>query len=139
MFLMTINGRTERKRKALRSWYDRLRELYKYKQDHGDCLVPQIYPPNEKMASWVNNTRNKPQSLTPTQKEALKAVGFVWAKPKGKTVWNEHFAELLAYKDARGDCNVPTKYPVSVTTPAAAIAHHSHVGPRVCIKNPLGQ
>jgi Helicase associated domain len=114
MFLMTIDGRTERKRKALRSWYDRLRELYKYKQDHGNCLVPQIYRPNEKMAGWVNNTRNNRQSLTPTQEDALKAVGFVWAKPKDQAVWDERFTELRAYKATHGHCNVPTKSRVRV-------------------------
>lgn len=37
---------TRRSRNALFSWYARLRDLYEYKDEHGDCLVPQQYPPN---------------------------------------------------------------------------------------------
>lgn len=37
---------TFRSRSALSNWYERLRELYEYKEIHNDCLVPQKYPPN---------------------------------------------------------------------------------------------
>lgn len=37
---------TRRSRNALLSWYDRLRDLYAYKEEHGDCMVPQKYEKN---------------------------------------------------------------------------------------------
>jgi Helicase associated domain len=131
---MIIDGRTKRKRKALSSWYDRLRELYKYKQDNGDCLVPQKYPSNEKMATWVNNTRSKPQSLTQTQKEALKAVGFVWAKPKGRALWDGRFTESRVYKATHGHCNVPTKSRVRVELQRPAQQSHTTLTLDPCVR-----
>lgn len=37
---------TQRSRNALFSWYERLRDLHNYKNEHGDCSVPQKYAPN---------------------------------------------------------------------------------------------
>jgi hypothetical protein len=117
MSLMIIDGRTKRKRKALSSWYDRLRELYKYKQD-----------------TWVNNTRSKPQSLTQTQKEALKAVGFVWAKPKGRALWDGRFTESRVYKATHGHCNVPTKSRVRVELQRPAQQSHTTLTLDPCVR-----
>lgn len=38
--------KTRRFRDALFSWYDRFRDLTAYSNEHGDCQVPQKYPPN---------------------------------------------------------------------------------------------
>jgi Helicase associated domain len=105
--------RTYRQRTALYSWYQRLRELYEYKNEHGHCLVPQRYPPQQSMANWVNKVRMTRQSLSLIQLQALNAVGFVWAQPKGQARWNERFAQLQAYHAVHGHCNVPTKCKVS--------------------------
>ena len=37
---------TDRKKLQNKAWYDRFEELKVYKQEHGDCLVPQKYSPN---------------------------------------------------------------------------------------------
>jgi hypothetical protein len=42
---------TQRSRSALLSWYDRLRDLYAYKEEHGDCMVPQKYTPNDALGT----------------------------------------------------------------------------------------
>jgi hypothetical protein len=41
-----IYCRTRRFRAAMYSWYDRFRDLTLYEKEHGDCQVPQKYPPN---------------------------------------------------------------------------------------------
>jgi Helicase associated domain len=114
--------RTDRARTALHSWYQRLGELWEYKEEHGDCLVPQVYTKNKKLAAWVNKVRMeqrklvdqpKDSSLTPDKLQALEEVGFVWAKVKGRAGWDLKYKELVAYHAAHGHCNVPTKYRVS--------------------------
>jgi Helicase associated domain len=65
------------------------------------------------MANWVNKVRMTRQSLSSIQLQALNAVGFVWAQPKGQVLWNERFAQLQAYHAVHGHCNVPTKCKVS--------------------------
>ena len=37
---------TRRSNNALTSWYDRLKDLYAYKKETGNCMVPQKYPAN---------------------------------------------------------------------------------------------
>ena len=49
-------------------------------------------------------------ALTQTKINALEDIGFVWAKEKGDTLWEQKFADLVRYRDAHGHCNVPTKY-----------------------------
>ncbi len=37
---------TDRKQLQSKAWYERFNDLKAYKEKHGDCLVPQKYPPN---------------------------------------------------------------------------------------------
>ena len=113
----------KRARDALFTWYERLNELYEYRDQHGDCNVPQQYPENRRLGIWVNkqrmekkawDSRNLPDqistSLTVQKLEQLARVGFVWAKPKGEQSWYEKYHELLDYVKTNKHCNVPTKY-----------------------------
>lgn len=109
---------TPRAQEALKTWYDRLRELHEYRTLHGNTNVPQKYLPNQKLGVWVNKQRmekkcyddGKPSSMNDGKLEALRAIGFVWAKRKGQHSWDTKYNELRAYKRERGDCLVPTKY-----------------------------
>jgi len=38
-------------------WMQRLDELYKYKEEHGDALVPSKYPDNPTLSNWVASQR----------------------------------------------------------------------------------
>ena len=40
---------TPRARKAIFTWYERLNELIEYKEEHGDCVVPQKYEENRQL------------------------------------------------------------------------------------------
>jgi len=51
----------------------------------------------------------KGSSLTDEKIQLLEEAGFVWAKTKGQTAWEEKFSELQDYLRDNGHCNVPTK------------------------------
>lgn len=116
-------AQNKRARDALYTWYERLGELYMYKEEHGDCNVPQQYDKNRKLGIWVNKQRMEkkawdnrndenaiPTSLTENKLAELEKVGFAWAKPKGEESWYGKYNELLEYHHRNGHCNVPTKY-----------------------------
>jgi len=100
------------------SWDARFRELQEFRRTYGHCDVPQNYPPNTKLGTWVNKQRmehknrvdGKNSSLTDSRLERLKSVDFRWAKRKGIHCWNEKFRELCEYQQEHGNCHVPTKY-----------------------------
>mmetsp|Transcript_18342 Transcript_18342/g.28621 ORF Transcript_18342/g.28621 Transcript_18342/m.28621 type:complete len:182 (+) Transcript_18342:583-1128(+) len=77
-----IGGR----KKNDRGWMQRLEELKKYKEEHGDCLVPQRYESNPQLGNWVNEQRTqyrnmqqgKPSRLDLERVQQLEAVDFVW-------------------------------------------------------------
>ncbi len=60
------------------SFYERLKELKKYKKRFGNCLVPRGWAENMKLANWVRNcrTRKRWQSLSSDKQKELLAIGF---------------------------------------------------------------
>jgi len=109
---------TDRKKLQNKAWFDRFEELKTYLEEIGDCLVPQKYPPNPSLGTWVNKQRmeykllmdkNK-SSMTDERLDALQSIGFTWAKRKGQATWDAKFSQLLDYKSINGDCLIPTKY-----------------------------
>lgn len=104
------------------TWEDRLAEVAAYKAQHGHCEIPLKYPENPKLGRFVNNMRSHRNSgnLSADRIAKLEAIGFVWASTqradvligdkKVSAVWKVRFDELLAYKKAHGDCNVPAKW-----------------------------
>lgn len=86
-----------------------LQALLEYKQAHGDCLVPQRWKENRKLAEWVSAQRmayNR-ERLDPDRVRRLDEVGFEW-DPVG-TRWEEMFQQLVEYKKQHGDTNVPQR------------------------------
>ncbi|GKY91403.1 hypothetical protein MPSEU_000112600 [Mayamaea pseudoterrestris] len=108
----------ERDRKAIVKWYDRFRELISYKGEHGNTAVPQKYPRNKQLGSWVNKMRDlerqrkqgKHNFLNDRMWENLKLIGFVSAKPKGDPLWMLRYNQLKEYYHTTHHSNVPTKY-----------------------------
>ena len=52
--------------------------LVAYKREHGDCLVPQKWPENPPLGSWVAQRRYQTSKLTEEQIRKLDEIGFVW-------------------------------------------------------------
>lgn len=85
--------------------------LLEYKQVHGDCLVPQRWKENRKLAEWVSEQRMaySRERLAPDRVRRLDEVGFEW-DPIG-TRWEEMFQQLVEFKKEQGHTNVPQRSP----------------------------
>lgn len=72
-------------------WNLRFEELKTFRAKHGDCLVPQRYPPNPQLGTWVNTQRRhyklmkdgKHSSMTEDRVQLLEDMGFVWVTSRG--------------------------------------------------------
>jgi len=105
------------------------KELLKYKEEHGDLLVPTGYPtdktkfPNAKtkylLWNYVTKVRTYKRELdngealpnsfiTDEQIKRLEEIGFVWDAQSFD--FDKFVKELVLYKETYGDLNVPTKY-----------------------------
>jgi hypothetical protein len=89
------------------TWDERYGELERYRNQHGDCNVPTGWKVNPALASWVATQRTvqKTGKLSPTRKQRLDELGFIWAPHS--YAWETMFTELRRYRAQHGDCNVP--------------------------------
>eukprot|EP00980_Cylindrotheca_fusiformis_P003747 scaffold833_cov92-Cylindrotheca_fusiformis.AAC.1 len=94
-------------------WKKRCRELIEYRINHGDCRVPQKYPDNRALGSWVNDQRKQYKfkqegrrtTLTDARIKELENIGFVWKEREVDHVpWEHQIRELIAYRNKHGDC-----------------------------------
>ncbi len=90
-------------------WDERFAELMAYKATHGHVDVPT--DPSNKLWVWVRKQRQSggKDSLSKDRLQRLVEIGFDW-DPRA-SLWEEMFAELLAYKAEHGDVNVPDNWP----------------------------
>ena len=83
--------------------------LIEYKQEHGDCLVPQRFRENRKLAEWVSEQRmayNR-EGLAPERVRRLCEIGFEWDPVN--TRWEEMFQQLVEFKKEHNHTNVPQR------------------------------
>jgi hypothetical protein len=104
------------------TWEDRLAEVTAFKARHGHCEIPTVFAENPKLGRFVNAMRTQRNAckLSAERIAKLDAIGFVWASTKKAAVklggqlvsgaWKTQFDELVAYKKAHGDCDVPAKW-----------------------------
>ncbi|EAY23914.1 helicase associated domain-containing protein [Microscilla marina] len=98
-------------------WYVRYLELKAYKKTHGDCKVPKAWAPNPALARWVSGQRRKRQQMSDWRKNLLDQIKFTWRinpplkiPPKS---WEQHYQELVAFKNDHGHANVPHSWPAN--------------------------
>jgi hypothetical protein len=107
------------RKKAKASWYDRLQELEKYKQqNNGSTNVPQQFSSNKQLAIWVNTQRyqyklfqkRKTSHMTPERIKSLNELDFEWVVSSTLwTLWEDKLQELATYKKQNhGSTNVST-------------------------------
>lgn len=96
-------------------WQRYFQELLNYKCQHGDSVVPSIWPENQKLANWVGRQRQskKAGKLDDEKVRLLEANGFKWSVAGPREPWEVRYAQLLEFKSANGHCDVPTKYPAN--------------------------
>mmetsp|Transcript_15061 Transcript_15061/g.22417 ORF Transcript_15061/g.22417 Transcript_15061/m.22417 type:complete len:177 (-) Transcript_15061:43-573(-) len=95
-----------------------LEHLRKYKEEHGDCLVPGRCALNPSLGKWVNNQRTayrrmlngEKSNMTEERISLLSRLGFVWVV-EYYDKWPDMFEELKKYKETHGHCSVPAKHP----------------------------
>ncbi len=104
------------------TWEDRLAEVTAFKTRHGHCAIPTVFAENPKLGRFVNamRTQRNAGKLNAERIAKLDAIGFVWASNRKADVklgdemvsgsWKARFDELVAYKEAHGDCDVPAKW-----------------------------
>ena len=72
-------------------WMRMLKQLMEYKEEHGNCLVPNRYDDNLKLGRWVAAQRKmynyakkgETTHMTDERVYELQKVGFVWKVKKG--------------------------------------------------------
>jgi Helicase associated domain len=70
-------------------WEKRYQQLVDYKNMHGDCNVPQSYPPDKPFGRWVMKQRcqhslklrGEKSQLTDERETKLNEIGFSWVAP----------------------------------------------------------
>ena len=83
--------------------------LEKYKEEHGDCLVPQRYLDDPKLGRWVNKQRENKDKLLPERRKLLDEIGFTWRVVQ-REPWHKMFERLIEYRESNGNCLVPQRY-----------------------------
>jgi superfamily II DNA or RNA helicase len=96
-----------------KQWKDGLMELKKYKDQHGDCSVPQKHttPSGFRLGLWVSNRRANKSSLNTEQIIQLDNIGFIWDWLEWQ--WEKGFEALTSFKERFGHCNVKRGYETS--------------------------
>ncbi|MCX6907067.1 MAG: helicase associated domain-containing protein, partial [Verrucomicrobia bacterium] len=109
-------------RDSLKPWEARYAELLRYKQAHGNCDVPDVWKENPTLGRWVSRQRQlkKQDGLSQERMTMLEEIGFNWGTSKrasklgtskgARKPWEARYAELLRYKQAHGNCDVPTEW-----------------------------
>lgn len=110
------------KHRDVGTWEDRLAEVAAFKASHGHCDIPTTFSENPKLGGFVNAMRTQKNrgTLSAERIAKLNAIGFAWTSGRKMGVkigeqivnetWKIRFDELLAYKHAHGDCDIPAKW-----------------------------
>jgi hypothetical protein len=90
-------------------WDEMFGRLLAYRDQYGDCLVPEDWPD---LGGWVSRLRDSRKSgrkcgLTEERIQRLDAIGFVWDTVAHR--WDVKFTELVEYKNEHGHANVPQR------------------------------
>jgi hypothetical protein len=94
---------------ATQAWEEMFLALQQYKQQHENCLVPQRWKENHKLADWVSEQRmayNKGR-LDAERTRRLEELGFDW--DPNNTHWEKYYWQLVEFKKEHGNTNVPQR------------------------------
>jgi len=93
------------------NWEENFDKLCAFKRVYGNCLVPNKYPTDQSLATWVGEQRKrfKKGHLSQDRFKKLEDLGFDWDPID--TVWHKMFNALELFKKEYGHCRVPDGYP----------------------------
>ena len=94
---------------AAQIWETRFQELQQYKEARGNCLVPQSWKGNRRLADWVSEQRvaNNKGLLDAERFRRLDELGFDW--DPNSNHWEKYFRQLVEFKKEHGNTNVPQR------------------------------
>jgi hypothetical protein len=101
-------------------WSVRFQELCDFKVQFGNCLVPNKYSANPKLAQWISTQRTQYRkyherrrtSMTEERIRDLESIGFDWGTTKTDwaSIWSVRFQQLCDFKEQFGHYLVPFNY-----------------------------
>lgn len=99
-------------------WLARYNELKRYKQQHGDCCVPQD---NKQLSSWVRTQKQqyklmkdgKHCHMSQPRLDLLDEIEFEWSGVKRDQFWKDRYNDLVQFHSKNGHTRVPEKYLVA--------------------------
>lgn len=83
-------------------WMTMYERLLRYKEEHGNCNIPQKYH-DYTLARWICTQRMN--GVTTEQARLMEEIGFEW-RPK-ETAWMNMYNELAEYRKKHGHTRVP--------------------------------
>jgi len=96
-------------------WEMMFAELCRYREVHGDCIVPAKYFENKELGRWVSALRTayNNKGIYPERLKRLNDIGFIWRLVnRCKSIsWEDRFSQLCNFKEFHGHCDVPRNYP----------------------------
>ncbi len=95
-------------------WAQRYQELVIFKGRHGHCEVPQKYPANPALGTWLQTQRKEQRrGAMPAPRVAkLEALGLRWSLLDA--VWDERYQQLASFQQEHGHGNVPNTFPTGL-------------------------
>ncbi|MHB8874238.1 MAG: helicase associated domain-containing protein [Myxococcaceae bacterium] len=111
-------GALLRARRRQSKWDTRFAELLAFRRSFRHCDVPARYVENPKLAAWVllQRVRSRSGRLLPDEEQLLRGIGFRF-DIRRLVPWDVHYAELRAFRERHGHCDVPqhtTRGPTSL-------------------------
>ena len=63
-------------------WEEACTALESYRNEYGNCLVPQVYKTASglPLGAWVQSQRQRKDTLSPDQSERLDTLDFIWSR-----------------------------------------------------------
>jgi hypothetical protein len=97
-------------------------EAKQFRREHGHCVIPHDFPPNQSLARWAKRQRYQYKlyteaatatgknkgSMTSERVKVLEKIGFCWDAQE--STWCDRHAELRAYNKQKGNADVPSEY-----------------------------
>jgi hypothetical protein len=88
-------------------WNENLDKLCRYREEHGDAMVPAEYDEDPSFGSWISRQRriHSDGELPEHRIQALEEVGFSW--DLHQDTWNRFYEQLRAFHAKHGHTRVP--------------------------------
>lgn len=127
-------------------WNEMYRRLCRYREQHGDCLVPRSYPADKALGHWCGNQRmlRKRKTLQEDRLRKLEDIGFsfvaderyVWSGGRNTKHLNDHwsgmYGALVEYHKQHGHAMVPKGHTVVVVQEGSGTTTKVPLGRWVC-------